>query len=274
MLKLAESLPNTASNQSYCSDNFRSLPILHRLACIAHNNRMFVSADMLDIQPFQASAHRTQSRDNVLIYNTQVLFDREGRLLAKYHKMNPFSEPEKDKDYEQRAVVVETEIGRLGLNICFDLLFASPSHESAKRGQVDTVLSPNWWLDQLPLLQAAQVQAAFATGHGVNLIATNIHNVTVSLLLSYLKLRTNFIFREAPGAQESTPVRLLNTQSFPTTTLRPNCLLPTFRSTPEVVSVRWIPRRSLSNRKLNLHRQRHTSSGTWIRQRSASGSWI
>ena len=186
MIKYGERLPDAPTDFTYCSEEFLDTPILRRLACIAQANRIFVSADMLDVQPFTPSPERNSSRDNLLIYNTQVLFDREGRLIAKYHKINLFNEPEKDEDYNQKPVVVDTEIGRLGLNVCFDLLFSKPAHELIEKKQVDTILYPTWWLDELPFLQASQIQAGFAAGHKINLVASNIHNVTVSFAHSFL----------------------------------------------------------------------------------------
>src|SRR5690606_13457087 len=59
----------------------------------------------------------------------------------------------------------------------------------ALEGKVDTIVFPTWWLDELPFLQASAIQAGFAAGHKVNLVAANIHNVAVSIAHSFCRCR-------------------------------------------------------------------------------------
>lgn len=59
--------------------------------------------------------------------NTSVVFNRKGDILAKYQKIHMFnyygSNEGEYVDSGNKAVVVETDIGKIGLSICYDLRF-------------------------------------------------------------------------------------------------------------------------------------------------------
>lgn len=59
--------------------------------------------------------------------NTCAVIDRQGEIIAKYHKIHLFnyhgSEESKCASPGNKAVVAETDIGKIGLTICFDLRF-------------------------------------------------------------------------------------------------------------------------------------------------------
>lgn len=60
------------------------------------------------------------------LYNTSVLFDRRGEVVATYSKMHLFSYRSKEAEYitpGERVTVCDTEFGRVGLSICYDLRF-------------------------------------------------------------------------------------------------------------------------------------------------------
>jgi deaminated glutathione amidase len=82
-------------------------------------------------------------RDGEALYNTTVVFDRDGRELARYRKLHLFDITTPDgKEYRESAtftrgarVVTFDALGtRLGLSICYDLRFAELYLELAKAG--------------------------------------------------------------------------------------------------------------------------------------------
>lgn len=59
--------------------------------------------------------------------NTCIVIDRQGEIIAKYHKIHLFnyhgSEESKCSTPGCKAVIAETDIGKIGLTICFDVRF-------------------------------------------------------------------------------------------------------------------------------------------------------
>jgi deaminated glutathione amidase len=71
-------------------------------------------------------------RDGDHVFNTSVLFDREGELVATYRKIHLFDAdppggvPSRESSVfsaGDQVVTAETEFGRVGLSICYDLRF-------------------------------------------------------------------------------------------------------------------------------------------------------
>ena len=71
-------------------------------------------------------------RDGERIFNTSVLFDRSGELIATYRKIHlfdadpPGAVPSRESSVfsaGDQVVTAETEFGRVGLSICYDLRF-------------------------------------------------------------------------------------------------------------------------------------------------------
>ena len=76
-------------------------------------------------------------------YNTSLFFDRDGNLAAKYRKIHLFEVDisngprvnESDViEAGDKAVVVDTEFGRVGFAICYDLRFPELFHKLADQG--------------------------------------------------------------------------------------------------------------------------------------------
>lgn len=97
------------------------------------------------------------------VFNTTVLVGPEG-VLAKYRKINPWipwevhASPDDFPDYpDDPFPVVDTEIGRLGVAICYDWLFPETIRELAFRGaevliRISAYMDPwgtaqptDWW---------------------------------------------------------------------------------------------------------------------------------
>lgn len=59
-------------------------------------------------------------------YNTSLLYDRTGKLIAKYRKIHLYGYASKESQILSRGnevVVVETDLGKLGMSTCYDLRF-------------------------------------------------------------------------------------------------------------------------------------------------------
>eukprot|EP01062_Namystynia_karyoxenos_P015799 TRINITY_DN1575_c1_g1_i1.p1 TRINITY_DN1575_c1_g1~~TRINITY_DN1575_c1_g1_i1.p1 ORF type:complete len:289 (+),score=100.46 TRINITY_DN1575_c1_g1_i1:79-867(+) len=85
------------------------------LACAARNSSVALSANLCEIDAAGA------------LWNTQVVFDSSGKLLASYRKTHPFSKCfNAPAPGEQQNVTVMIEGVRFGVFTCKDILFSTP----------------------------------------------------------------------------------------------------------------------------------------------------
>lgn len=83
-------------------------------------------------------------RDGEAIYNTSVLIGRDGRLIGKYRKVClPREESDGGITPGQSYPVFRTDIGRIGMMICWDLQFPEVARELAAEG-AEIICLPIW----------------------------------------------------------------------------------------------------------------------------------
>ncbi len=91
-------------------------PRTDKLGAIAAAHKVWLVADLLEWD--EAGA------DKPLVYNTQVIFDRSGKLVTKYRKMIlPPEEATRPLQPGTDTVVIDTEFGKLGLITCWEVQF-------------------------------------------------------------------------------------------------------------------------------------------------------
>ncbi|CAM9942443.1 unnamed protein product [Bubo scandiacus] len=162
-----EDIPDPEVNWIPCADpgRFAPSPMLERLSCLARNNSIYVVANMGDKKPCNSSDPRCPS-DGHYQYNTNVVFDSEGKLVARYDKYNLFV-TEKQFNYpkDPEFVTFNTSFGYFGIFTCADILYHDPAVVLASRFQVDTILFPTAW----------------AMGMGVNFLSAHTCNSTLDM---------------------------------------------------------------------------------------------
>ena len=69
----------------------------------------------------------TRRHDTEKHFNTDVVFDRSGRITASYDKKNLFgSEKEIFDEADLEIATFDTEFGKFGVMTCFDAMFSHP----------------------------------------------------------------------------------------------------------------------------------------------------
>ncbi|NXA35520.1 VNN2 protein, partial [Eudromia elegans] len=178
-----EDIPDPEADWIPCTEPKRFAPasVQERLSCMARNNSIYVVANIGDKKSCNSSDPGCPS-DGRYQYNTDVVFDSEGKLIARYHKYNLFrGENQFNFPKEPEAVTFETPFGKFGIFTCFDILFHDPAVFLVKELQVDTVLFPTAWMNVLPILTAVEFHSAWAMGMGVNLLSANTHNISMAM---------------------------------------------------------------------------------------------
>lgn len=156
------------------SDKYPNTEVQHAFSCLAKNNSLYIVANMGDIQT--CDAEDTCPPDGHYQFNTDVVYDNNGTLIAKYHKINLFYEFMFNPSTSNDAVSFETPFGIFGVFTCFDILFRNPVVVLAKERGVGNIAFPTAWMDTPPFLAAIQFHSAVAAGLGVNFLAANMHN--------------------------------------------------------------------------------------------------
>lgn len=110
-------------------------PTTKRLAQLAVKRNAYVAAGLYE-------------SEGEAVYNTAVLIDRKGNLVGKYRKVYlPREEFERGLTPGNTFPVFDTDFGRLGMMICYDVFFSDPARALAAQG-AEVILLPIWGGDE------------------------------------------------------------------------------------------------------------------------------
>ncbi|MDN3020015.1 carbon-nitrogen hydrolase family protein [Paenibacillus sp. BSR1-1] len=115
-------------------------PFVSALKDAARTNEIYVVCGM----------YESKAGDDWRAYNTTVFIDRSGKLLHSYrktHLYDAFSFKESDTIIpgENKYKVVETEFGKIGLMVCYELRFPEIARQFALQ-EADVLLVPAGWM--------------------------------------------------------------------------------------------------------------------------------
>ena len=83
-------------------------------------------------------------RENNTVYNSAVLIDRQGRVAGKYRKVYlARGEFEEGCTPGNSFPVFDTDFGRIGIMICWDLTHVEPAQSLAQQG-AEIIFMPIW----------------------------------------------------------------------------------------------------------------------------------
>ncbi|MBI4550391.1 MAG: carbon-nitrogen hydrolase family protein [Candidatus Omnitrophica bacterium] len=108
-------------------------PSSHRLCAAARKDRIYVCAGLTE---------KLGDR----IHNTAVLIDSQGEIVLKYHKINELTVEQPFYAIGQTLNVIDTEFGKIGVNICADnYMDGLPIGHALARMGAQIILSPSSW---------------------------------------------------------------------------------------------------------------------------------
>ena len=78
------------------------------------------------------------------MHNSTYYIDNTGKVLAKYDKINLWHAERPSTKFGDKVAVFDTKFGKVGLIICWDLIFPEVFREMLKKG-VEIVICPSYW---------------------------------------------------------------------------------------------------------------------------------
>lgn len=130
-------VPETATTGYFISDRLGELaepedgPTATRLGRIARDAGVHLAVGMAIVEHGR-------------FYDAQLLFGPDGRRLATYKKVHLFSTEREWFAAGDEPMVVETELGRIGMTICYDLIFPEFVRLLVDKGADIVINSTNW----------------------------------------------------------------------------------------------------------------------------------
>lgn len=121
-------------------------PTTKFLGEVARKNNLYIVAGLLE-------------KEGDVVYNTAVLIDRNGNLAGKYRKTSlPREEIDGGVTPGDAFPVFDTDFGRIGIMICWDVTFPEPARALAMQG-AEVILLPIWGGDvKLAMARAIENQ--------------------------------------------------------------------------------------------------------------------
>jgi predicted amidohydrolase len=159
-------LPETATTGYFISERLSELaepedgPTASRLATIARDAKVHLAVGMA-------------ISDGDRFYDAQLLFGPDGTRLATYRKAHLFSAERVWFAAGDTPAVVDTAIGRIGMTICYDLMFPEYTRRLVDLGADLIINSTNWITDDFqrdrwgwsgPTVQALAATRALENG--------------------------------------------------------------------------------------------------------------
>ena len=114
---------------------------------------------MGDVKQCDREKDKKCPRDGRYQFNTAVAFNGQGDLVARYHKLQLWFEQYYNPAPEPEYSYFDTEFGRVGLEICFDLMWKEPGIALVEQYNITTLAFTTWWFDEAPFLYSTQYQS-------------------------------------------------------------------------------------------------------------------
>jgi len=140
-----------------------SSKITNRLSCTAKNSSIYLVANLGEIRPCDGKPNCPA--DGVFQYNVNVVFAKNGTIVAKYAKQhlyfeNQFDAPNNDEQ-DMGNAIFETDFGvKFGVFICFDIIFYKPAIQMAVDYGISSFIFTSAWVDELPFLTGKKISCS------------------------------------------------------------------------------------------------------------------
>jgi len=182
-----EDVPDVSDEWTPCDnpDRFKNISVLQHLSCSAKQSNIYIVANIGDIKKCDIIQDLDCPIDGRYQFNTNVVFNNEGMLVARYHKKNLYDESEIfDPSPTVEYSFIETPFGTFGTVICFDLLHYYPTQDLILSYGVKNLLVTSAWNVFYPFVFPIQMYAGLAKRNNINVIASNIRHTEYEMASS------------------------------------------------------------------------------------------
>ncbi|XP_014091853.2 vanin-like protein 1 [Bactrocera oleae] len=151
---------------------------LTELSCAARSRQLYLVVNLME-KVFCANDTTAVGRcdaSGLNSYNTNVVFDRQGRVISRYRKTHLYRYEWYDVNVLPQAELATfiTDFGvTFGHFICFDMLYWEPPEVLVKEHGITDIIYTTYWFNELPFLTAVQLQEGWAFANDVNLLAAD-----------------------------------------------------------------------------------------------------
>ncbi|XP_029156556.1 vanin-like protein 1 [Nylanderia fulva] len=171
-------IPAASENYTPCiNSTFEVSDTLRKISCAARGNEIYVVINIAEKLP---CTENVCPKDKIFYYNSNVVFDRTGKIIARYRKTNLFIERQFNVTLVPEIVTFDTDFGvKFGTFICFDILFYEPALQLTRLHQVTDIVYTTAWFSEAPFLTAVQTQAGWSFSEDVNFLASGYNKPSV-----------------------------------------------------------------------------------------------
>ncbi|XP_008552126.1 vanin-like protein 2 [Microplitis demolitor] len=164
-------LPDHKEFKVLCRDvSSNVMEVVKSISCAAKQYAMYI---VLNVHEKEKCLGDNCAEDGYNLYNTNIVFDRNGALIAKYRKWNLFAEVGFNKTPKPELSSFRTDFGvTFGQFICFDIFFGAPALELVREKNITDIIFSTHWFSHLPYLTANQIQAGWSYVNDVNFLGS------------------------------------------------------------------------------------------------------
>ncbi|XP_065204544.1 vanin-like protein 1 [Planococcus citri] len=123
---------------------------LRKLSCAARENKIYVAVNVLE----KVHSPKSLAWDGLIFHNTEVVFDRNGMVIARYRKFNLYTERwtnHIDSTDEPELVTFKTDFGvEFGVFTCFDMFFVEPALQLVQERNIKHFIFSAQLMNRLP----------------------------------------------------------------------------------------------------------------------------
>ncbi|KPI96015.1 Vanin-like protein 2 [Papilio xuthus] len=154
--------------------------ILVSISAAARVHQIYVVINVQEVMDCNDAPGEYCPEQKEYLFNTNVVFDRNGAVIDRYRKINLFGEFTRTPALKPELGVFTTDFGvTFGHYICFDLMFQVPAVQVVQKHNITDVIFTTMWFSEMPYLTAVEIQEAYTYAMNVNFLAAGANNVRV-----------------------------------------------------------------------------------------------